>query len=162
MTLARHQGGMIIAITFIIALLLTVLPMPEWAQPYRPPWYTLVLIYWIIALPQRVGVGIAWLLGISVDVATGTLLGQHALGLALIAFISLKLYQRIRLFPLWQQSLSVLALLLLERILALWVMGAAGWDTPSWNYWLPPLTGMLLWSWVYLILRDVRRRFRVN
>ena len=93
---------------------------------------------------------------------TGTLLGQHALGLSLVAFLTLKLHQRTRLFPLWQQSLTVLLLLVLERLLSLWVMGAVGQPAPSIEFWAPPLIGMFLWPWIFIVLRDVRRRFRVS
>ena len=100
MTLSPRRGGLIILLSFVLALLLTVLPLPEWIRIYRPQWYTLVLIYWTLAAPQRVGVGVGWLTGIIVDVSTGTLLGQHALALSLIAFITHKMHQRVRLFPL--------------------------------------------------------------
>ena len=70
-----------IVVTFIVALLLTVLPLPEWARMYRPQWYTLVLIYWTMASPQRVGVGIGWLTGIIVDTNdVRDVLSSHAIG----------------------------------------------------------------------------------
>ncbi|OOZ37790.1 rod shape-determining protein MreD [Solemya velesiana gill symbiont] len=162
MTLAPKRGGIVIALTILVALLLTILPLPEWAQPFRPQWHTLVLIYWTLALPQRVGVAIGWMIGLSIDVMTGTLLGQHALSLSLIAFLTYKMHQRVRLFPLWQQSLTVLVLLLLEKLLSLWVMGVADRPTPPLLYWAPPLVGMFLWPWVYIILRDLRRKFQVS
>lgn len=162
MILTKHSGGIVIVATFLIAFLLTVMPMPEWAQAYRPQWYTLTLIYWILALPERVGIITGWLVGLIVDVMTGTLLGQHALSLSLIAFLTYQTHQRIRLFPLWQQSLLVLVLLLLEKVLSLWVMGAVSVPTPSVLYWTPPLVGMFLWPWVYIILRDLRRKFQVS
>ncbi len=162
MTLSPRRGGLIIALSILLSLLLTVLPLPEWVRIYRPQWYTLVLIYWTMATPQRVGVGIGWLTGIIVDVITGTLLGQHALALSLIAFITLKMHQRLRLFPLWQQSLTVLVLLLIEKLLQLWVMGAVGQPAPPLLFWAPPLVGMLLWPWLFIILRDLRRRFQVS
>ena len=162
MTLSPRRGGLIILLSFVLALLLTVLPLPEWIRIYRPQWYTLVLIYWTLAAPQRVGVGVGWLTGIIVDVSTGTLLGQHALALSLIAFITQKMHQRVRLFPLWQQSLTVLVLLLIEKLLQLWVMGAVGLPAPPLLFWAPPVVGMLLWPWVFIILRDLRRRFQVS
>lgn len=162
MTLSPRRGGLVILLSFAVALLLTILPLPDWAQMLRPQWYTLVLIYWTLALPQRVGVGIGWLVGIMVDVLSGTLLGQHALSLALIAYIVLELHLRIRLFPLWQQSLTILVLLLMEKLLSLWVMGAVSQPTPPLSYWAPPLVGMLLWPWIYIILRDLRRKFQVS
>ncbi len=161
MTLARHSGGWVIFFTFVVALVLTVLPLPEWAQAFRPQWYALVLIYWCMAVPQRVGIGVAWMLGIAVDVLTGTLLGQHALSLSIIAFSTLKLHQRVRLFPLWQQSLIVLVLLTLNQLISLWIMGVTGQWTPGLVYWAPSPIGMLLWPWLFIILRDVRRTFRV-
>ena len=162
MNLTPQRGGLIIFSTFLLALLLTLLPLPEWARFYRPQWGTLVLIYWAMASPHRVGVGVGWLTGIVIDVVTGTLLGQHALALALIAFITQKMHQRVRLFPLWQQSLTVLVLLLIEKLLALWVMGAISQPVPTLAFWAPPLVGMLLWPWLYIVLRDLRRRFQVS
>ena len=159
--LIRHHGALTILTSFLLALVLTILPLPEMAQSFRPQWVALILIYWCLALPERVGIAIGWCCGIVLDVMTGTLFGQHALGLSLVAFLTLKLHQRTRLFPLWQQALTVLVLLLVERLLFLWVLGAAGQATPSLWYWAPPFVGMLLWPWLYIILRDTQRRFRV-
>ncbi len=152
----------VMAIVFMLALLLMILPMPEWARPFRPQWVTLTLIYWCIALPHRVGVGTGFSLGILLDVLTGTLLGQHALGLSVVAFLSVQLHARIRVFPFWQQALAVLVLLVVEHLFALWVMGAIGQTPPGLTYWLVPLIGAVLWPWVFVTLRDVRRRFKVT
>jgi rod shape-determining protein MreD len=162
MTLVKHENGIVIVVVFLIALGLTVMPLPVLARDFRPQWVTLALTYWCLALPQRVGVGTGWTLGVLQDVMTGTLLGQHALGLSVAAFLAVRLHQRIRIFPLWQQSLSVLVLLLVERLLGLWVIGATGQPTPTLWYWMPTLVGTLLWPWVYIVLRDVRRRFKVS
>ncbi len=157
-----RRGTWVIVLTFVVALVAEVLPLPEWAQAFRPQWYTLALIYWCVALPQRVGVGTGWALGLVVDALTGTVLGQHALSLSLIAFLSVKLHLRIRVFPLWQQSLTVLTLLALERLLSLWIIGITGFPTPPLRYWTPALVSTLLWPWVFIVLRDVRRRFGVS
>lgn len=162
MTEPDHQGRGVIGATLVLALLLTLLPMPVALQDFRPPWVALVLIYWCLALPQRVGIGWAWLSGLLLDVLTGTLLGHHALGLSVMAYLVLQLHQRIRIFPLVQQSFSVLVLLLVDRLLSLWVLGTTGQPTPHLGYWMPALVGALLWSWVYIVLRDVRRRFQVS
>jgi len=162
MTITPHRGGLIILASFIMALVLTILPLPEWARPFRPAWHSLVLIYWCIATPQRVGVGIGWFLGLTIDVMTNTLLGQHAMELAITAFIAVKLHRRMRLFPLWQQALGIFLLLMLEETLSLIVMGAIHRPAPALSYWASPLIGMLLWPWVFIILRDLRQRFKVN
>jgi rod shape-determining protein MreD len=161
-TLAYHQNGWAIVTSFVVALMLTMLPLPDWAEPARPEWVAMVLIYWCMALPARVGIGVGWLMGLLVDVTRGALLGQHALALALVAYITLSLHQRLRVYPLWQQSLVVLMLVALEQLLVLWIKGVIGQSPGSWAYWLPSLTSMLLWPWMFLILRDVRRHFRVT
>lgn len=162
MRLGHHQGGKAIALSFVVALILTMLPLPDWAELGRPEWVTLVLVYWCLALPERVGVGIGWLLGLVLDVIHGSLLGQYALGLALVAYLAHLLHQRIRVYPLWQQALTILMLVALQQMLVLWVKGILGQSPNTWFYWLPSLSSCLLWPWTFLMLRDVRRRFQVS
>ena len=159
---AANGRTYIIYLTLILGFILTIMPLPEWAQDYRPQWVALILIYWCMALPERIGVGVGWISGLLLDVLSGALLGQHALGLAVIAFLTLKLYRRVRVLPLRQQMFTVLVLLLVERLSNLWSAGAAGHSTPTLWYWITPLIGMLLWPWVYITLRDIRRRFHVS
>ena len=156
------SGRLVIVATLCVAMLLMILPMPDWARPFRPQWVTLVLIYWAIARPHRVGVGSGFLAGIVLDVLTGTLLGQHALGLSIVTFIAIQLHQRIRIFPFWQQSLGILVLLLLEHLLALWVIGATRGVTPSLAYWAVPFIGALLWPWIFVTLRKIRRHSKLS
>jgi rod shape-determining protein MreD len=156
---ARYTGGWVIALSLVSALLLTLLPVPAAAQVYRPEWVALVVIYWCLAVPERMGVGVAWVMGILLDVISGALLGQHALALALVAYVALKLHRQTRLFPVWQQAFMVMLLIIMEQMLNLWVQGVIGQPPRSWKYWLPVLTSMLLWPWVFFLLRDLRRRY---
>ncbi len=156
------RGSSVVWLSLGAALLLMILPLPEWARAFRPQWAVLVLIYWCLALPHRVSVGTGFLLGLLLDVLTGTLLGQHALGLSLVAYLAVQLHARIRVFPLWQQAFAVLVLLVMEHMLSLWVMAATGQATPTLRYWAAPLVGALLWPWVFVTLRNVRRRFKVT
>ena len=155
-------GRLVIVLTVAVAMLLVILPMPDWARPFRPQWVTLVLLYWSIALPHRVGVGSGFIAGLALDVLTGTLFGQHALGLSVVTFVATQLYQRIRVFPFWQQSLGVLVLLLIDHLLALWVIGATRGITPGLVYWAVPVIGALLWPWIFVTLRKIRRHFKVS
>ena len=159
---AAGEGRLVIVVTLCVAMLLAILPMPEWARPFRPQWVTLVLLYWAIALPHRVGVGSGFLAGIVLDVLTGALLGQHALGLSVVTFIAIQLHQRIRVFPFWQQSLGILVLLVIEHLLSLWVIGATRGVAPGLSYWGVPLIGALLWPWIFVTLRKVRRHFKIS
>lgn len=164
MTLTPRRGGIIILFTFCIALLLMILPLPEEVRLYRPQWVVLVLIYWTIALPERIGITTAFSAGIALDVLTGTLLGQHALALSLVGYLTYKVHLQVRQFPLWQQSLSVLILLFVAHALTLLINGAIGRLPPPspLTHLGAPLIGALLWPWLYIILRDTRRRFRVR
>ncbi len=146
-----------IVLVFIFALLLQILPLPDWAEGYRIPWTSLVLIYWVLSAPHQVGVFSGWFLGLTQDAATGTMLGQNALTLSITAFICLQLYQRIRVFRIWQQTVIIMALLLLERIIHFWVISSAGHMPLTLGFWMPVLFGGLLWPFIQLLLRDGRR-----
>jgi rod shape-determining protein MreD len=157
----QHNGGAIIIVSFIIAYMLTAMPLPEWALNWRPAWVTIVLIYWCLAIPNRVGIGIAWALGLLLDVQQGTVFGQHAIALTIIAFIIIKTHQRVRVFPLVQQALLVCVLLLLAQLFTLWIRAMMGFTPQHWTYWAPAFTSMIIWPWLFIILRDVRRKFHV-
>lgn len=162
MALGRHHNGGIIVASFVVAFILTIVPLPSWLVMFRPEWAAMVLIYWCLALPQRVSVGYGWLAGLFLDVLRGALLGQHALGFAVIAYLSVKLHRRLRVFPLWQQALSVSVLVALEQLLVLWIQGMIGQAREGAAYWLPSIVSGLLWPWIFVLLRRLRRRFRVT
>jgi rod shape-determining protein MreD len=157
----EHQGGPIIILTFIIALMLTMIPVPSWAQELRPHWVLLVLVYWSMALPTRIGVGVAWLMGLLLDVTYDALLGQHALALAVVIFLTLNLHQRLRIFPIWQQALVVLVFCVIYDMINLWIQGISGYAPNVWLYVLPGFTTALIWPAVFLVLRHARRFYRV-
>ncbi len=157
----RHNGGWVIVMSFIIALMLTAMPLPGWAVNWCPAWVAMVLVYWCMALPERVGIGIAWLLGLVLDVQTGALLGQNALGLAVIAYLTTQMHRRIRVFPLAQQAVLVCIYLLVFQFFTLWIRGIMGVPPQHWSFWMPAITSMLLWPWLFIILRDIRRKYHV-
>jgi len=148
--------------TLIVALMLNMWPLPEWLEHARPEWVVLVLIYWALAMPEQIGVTVAWFVGLILDVTQGAIIGQHAVGLVLVVFVINTQYQRIRVFSLAQQALVVLLLLLIKQVLVLWVSGMVGQAPDIGLYFLPALTGAILWPWLFIILRDLRRRFTVS
>jgi len=145
-----------------IAFMLQLMPLPQPLLPLKPYWVGLVLIYWAIEAPERVGLGFAFLFGLGSDVLTGELLGEQALRLVVLAFIVLRFRARLRFFPVWQQALAVLALLLNDRIVMLMVRGFAGEAMPSSAFWIAPLLGMLAWPLLFLVFDDLRARLRVS
>jgi len=144
--------------TFSAALILTTMPFPVWAEPFRPDWVGLVLIYWCLAIPERISVGTGWLLGFLQDVLYGSLLGSNAIGKTLVAFLAVRLHLQLRMFPRWQQAVSVFGLLITNQLLVLWIRGAIGQAPETFSYWTPSIVGALLWPWLFIILRDLRRR----
>jgi rod shape-determining protein MreD len=153
----------VVLLTLAIALMLVMLPLPSWAQPFRPDWVTLVMIYWVMALPEYVGVVMAWVCGLLLDVTQGTILGQHAFGLVVVIWIVQLFYLRIRVASLLQQALVVFALLTLKLLLTVWVNGLVGLESASFlSYVLPLFTGALIWPWLFIVLRDIRRRYTLT
>ncbi len=139
-------------------MMLMLMPLPEWARPFRPEWLVLTLIYWCLTQPRSIGVGIAWILGLCVDVVQGALLGQYALGFAITAYIAIRFHQRVRNYPLHQQAMFVGMILLPYMSISLWILGILGEDPKSWLYWAPVITSVLVWPWVFLVLRVVSNK----
>lgn len=152
---ARHVP---VIVTVIVALALTMLPLPRAIDAFRPDWLALILIFWALALPGSYGVGIAWIVGIVLDVAQGTLLGQHALALAVIVYITVRFHLQMRVFPLGQLTATVFALLALYQFLLFWINGVANITSAPSTYWGPVITGTLIWPFMFMFLSGVRYR----
>jgi len=159
MSRQRDRAGLMLA-SLVLALLLSVLPMPTGLAPFKPYWLALVLAYWLMETPHRAGLGLAFCVGLAADLVSGSLLGEQALRLCIMAFIVLRFRARLRFFPLWQQALALFALLLNDRIVVLMVRGFTDEGIPPWTFWLSPGVGMLLWPWVFLLLDDLRLKLR--
>ncbi len=157
---AGDGEGLRILVSLLLGLSLAILPLPSWAAAARPDWVALLVVYWSLAVPRRFGIGSAWLAGLALDTLTGTLLGQHALGLTLVAFICLKFHLRIRVFPIWQQAMTVFMLLTVNQFVLFWVEGLAGAGQIPAVRWLPVVTGTLLWPLVAQLLGVIRSRRR--
>jgi rod shape-determining protein MreD len=159
----QTQGGsLIIFATFLVGLILSQIPLPVFLLWYRPEWVALVLIYWVLMLPHRVGLVSAFAMGVLLDIIRGSVLGLNALSLTLIAYLVLLLYKRLRMFPLWQQSMMVMVLVGVNQLLFFWMQGITGTTSGGLHFMLPSLVSALLWPWVYVILHGVRRTFRIE
>lgn len=157
--MSRSTGKitLVMLCSLLIALLLSVVPMPEHLEMARPLWLALVLTFWAMNYPHYLGLLTAWSLGIAQDVLYGTPFGQHALALTLVVFLVLTLQQRLKLFPLWQQSIALLVIYGLAQLVLLWLSALSGMH-PELNYYaMPVLVSCLLWPWLYLLLISVKR-----
>ncbi len=102
MTRNRGKSIFIISLSFLVGMILLILPLPAWASWWRPSWVFLILVYWMLAMPYRVGVGAAWLVGLIVDLLLGTPLGMHAFVFTLLGYFVLKFNPQLRNFPMCQ------------------------------------------------------------
>jgi len=157
-----HRGGIVVFASIVGALSLSIMPLPDALEAWRPEWTTMTVIYWCMATPMRVGVVVSWITGLMLDALRSGLLGQQAMALALIGYIVLKLHRRIRVFPLWQQSGTVFILIILQQFLQLWIDGLSGHTEPMSRYILPSISSALLWPVVFSILRYLRRHLHVH
>ena len=158
MNMARREPRWAVFFTMLLALILQVLPLPEWLSVVRPSFVALVVVYWGIYAPHAGGIFAPWLAGLALDVFKGDVLGQNALAVALVSYISMSLHQRLRNQTLVQQSLFVFAVLTLNEFV---VWGIEGWTrhgvTTSWR-WIQPMIGAMLWPFVALLVGRTHTR----
>lgn len=148
--------------TLAIALLLMLIPLPGVLEPFKPYWPALILLYWSLESEDRVTLGLVFIIGLGADLLNGVVLGEQALRLCALIFIALRFRSRLRFFPIWQQTLAVLALLINDRILLLIVRALAGDSLPPASWWISPFVGAALWPFLFLLLDDLRARLRIQ
>jgi rod shape-determining protein MreD len=159
----NSSGGILIILgTFIIALMLSQIPLPTFLEWWRPEFVALFVIYWIMALPQRFGVGSAWILGFMLDSLKGSTLGINAIALTIIAFSTLMLHKRMRMYPLWQQAFVVFILITINQLIFYWFQAFTGTTEGNFNFLLPAFVSAVLWPWVFVVLRSIRRTFKIS
>ncbi|PCF97203.1 rod shape-determining protein MreD [Vreelandella nigrificans] len=145
-------------LSFLFALCLQVMPLADGWQVYRPEWIGLILIYWCMRIPSRVGVFHGFVIGILMDLIEGTSLGQHALILSLLAFLCALVYPRFRAYSLVQQSVLVLVLLGLVQLVEQWLRTLTGDFSIHLSFLIPSMISALLWPWLATMLRALERR----
>lgn len=145
-----------IVMSMFVALMLNLLPWQGLWLALRPDFAALVLLYWCTHKPHRIGIGIAWAVGIFADVADASLFGQHALSYTVLAFGGIMLHRRIQMFDVREQPLQVFPLLLVSYA----VFAAVHWlmrDSMSWEFFLGTLTSAMLWVPLSILLQSMRR-----
>lgn len=150
---------LVFGVTIVIALLLALSPLPAWAEAARPAWVLMVVVYWSIACPQWFGVASAWCVGLVMDVLLGTMLGQHALGFALVSAFATRYHLVLRNLAFAQQALVVGGLVVCELLVVASANLAVGLDAGLPADLMHAATTAVLWPWVFLSLRATRRRF---
>lgn len=143
-------------ISLLLAMFLTILPLPVWAVAYRPNWILLVVVFWIAYAPDSLGITVVWLVGIGLDLLSGATLGQHAISLMVCAFVLILTQQSFKLYPIIKQCMVMAFITLFYLSITRWLFG----DVPiidDWTFWCSAISTAILWPWVFVLLREIRR-----
>ena len=161
--MAAHtfRGLLTIWLSLLLAMCLQVMPLPDAWLIWRPDWLGLILVYWCVVSPQRVGVFYGFALGLLLDLIEGSPLGQNALVFSLLAYLALLLYQRMRAYALVQQAVMVFILLGIVQLVEQWLRTIFGPFSINLAFLLSALIGAVLWPWFFTLLQAVRRRLNV-
>lgn len=154
----RSLPLLMLATTFALAFLAMAFPLVEWLRVLRPNIVALFLIYWLMRIPENIGVGFAWFVGLLFDGVSGGLLGQHALSFSFIAYLVLLLHQRVRMFGVAQQAVLVSLFLLFDQFIGNWVVAVFRGDGFTFMPILSAITGAMCWPPMSAWLNHYQRR----
>lgn len=160
---SRGYTYWVVIVSLFFAYLLAIVPLPDWAMNWRPQWVLMFVFYWTMALPYRIGLGFSWAAGLLLDVLEGSLLGLNALTLLLVAYVTLSLHQRLRMYVPIQQSGVVFILCLAALGLSHWLRVINGLLVPVDSFYLlAAISSAALWPALFSVLRGLRRGFINN
>lgn len=160
------RGGWLILTTIVVAMIFAIFHLPEtapqWLGWLRPAWLAMVVFYWVMELPHRLGLISAWVIGLLMDVLYADPLGLNGFLLAAITYVVWRFYERLRMYSVVQQGGVLFLLVLITESVRIVVQDLAwsrGW---SWGVVLPAVMSLLLWPLVYLVLQRLRQQVRVE
>lgn len=145
-------SGGYIAVSLAIALIFNFLPLHQDILIFRPDFVALTIIYWSINYPHKMGMSIAFIMGLMMDVGNTGILGQHALAYCIVVYLTLVLGRRLRIFNVMQQAPQIGLILFTMQIITVLVAISGGSDLPTWHYFSATVTGTLLWAPISLLL----------
>ncbi|GGA96193.1 rod shape-determining protein MreD [Agarivorans gilvus] len=160
--LEKINGRGAIIGSLFIALILAIIPLPPLADLLRPDWVLVCVFYWTIALPHRSNVGVAFAVGLILDILLGSTLGVRALALSIVSYIAASNFTRLRNFSVWQQALVVGALTGLAKVVVFWAEYLVQDIQLPAGYFYPLVTTTLTWPWIFLLLRKLRRQWKIS
>lgn len=155
---SRPQQRWVIYGTLLIAILLMIMPLPDFLRLARPEFVVMTLIYWAMALPQRVSIGVAWITGLVMDIITGSQMGVHAFAYAMAIYMVAHFHLQLRQYPLWQQAFIILSLVFMVHLVS--ILNAP--VISGLHIWMPAVMSTIFWPAIYALLRKTRRSFQVS
>ena len=149
-------------LSVFVALVLTIVQLPEWLFHLWPDWIALVIVYWALIDPDRVGPFVAFVIGTLLEVLFVRKFGVLGLGLATLAFIVNSAHKQLRVLSIWQQMVLVGIFIGVFKLITGWLYGMVSDFTITREYWYSLLGGMLIWPFAYILLEELRRKTRVR
>jgi|GEM_PF-86994 len=157
-----YWGFLVILISFLAAIWLSVVPLPDWMMLLWPVWPVLLLIFWAVYLPNVVGLGLAWGIGLLMDVIQYTKLGEHALAFCTVYFLSYIMRRQIKAFPMWAQAARVGLIIVVYQLFIAAIQGVLFHWSQFWLFLLPVAASLVIWPWAALLMRNIAVRFYVH
>ena len=154
------KKSFLIGFSLVVAMALTVLPLPMWMLWLKPNWVLLVLIFWAIYQPQKVGVGVFFITGLLLDLLDGSVLGVHAFAFVLVGYVIVKLHRRLIHFPLRQQVVVMAGFLLGYKLIVFIVQACLHQAPNSILYWLSIVVSLFFWPWIKALLGSWQRQWQ--
>ena len=149
----RFPGAILLSL--LIALILSIVHLPDYLHAWRPEWVALVIVHWAIFFPRQSNYFVVWLAGLLLDALLGNTLGQHALGFVIVLFVTLRMSERITPKTLSQYFFLVFIAIGTYLLISLWILGLTK-DKPSdWSYWFPLFSSLLFWPLVHTLLNQL-------
>lgn len=149
-----------VVITLLLAMILDIGLLPS-LSAYLPLWTLLVTIYWVLYLPLRINIGLAWGVGLCMDILRDTPMGVYALCFLVSAMVIYLFHQRVRYYPLWQQCLVIFSISMLVQLIALWFRTGFPLALGILTYFMMPISNALLWPILAELLLKTRQRFYI-
>lgn len=157
------NGRLVVWLTFFIGMMFQIMPLPKMVEAWRPDWLLMVMMYWAMALPHRYNILTAWVLGVMLDVLLGAHLGIRSLALSLVIYIVVLLFQRLRNYPRWQQSILVACFICIYHMVIFATQFVVVESSPfNVEMFLPAISSLFIWWWVFWVLRNMRRHYKVR
>lgn len=158
----KAHNRWVVVCSYLLALLLAAFPLSPPNGWLRPEFVAVLVIYWLMVMPQQTSMMVIWVVGCLQDLMSGVALGQHAMALMVVAYVALLSYQRMLNATVWRQMFAVFVLLGLHQLVINWVHSLSGAAAPSLVFLLPAFVSALLWPVFYMMLERVRRYWHVT
>lgn len=159
-SLTRPKNKLIVVgLSFVIAIFLTMLPLPNWLNLIRPLWIYMLVVYWFLDVPVGMTLGLAWGIGFILDVLYETPLGLYSLALVFVAYILIKFGGRFTFFSQWQKLLAVLILGVIYQIFPFIYANAIGKSVGFWLNFIPSIVSVVLWPFFIAGMRRYKKIF---